>query len=69
MQQSHSLLQLLHRLPSGLLQPSLLPYLRLSRSKAGGAHPARPTARIVVGGLVAMAFTMAVGHFVGIAVA
>lgn len=43
--------------------------LGVSSSKAGGAHPARPTARIVVGGLVAMAFTMAVGHFVGIAVA
>jgi len=43
--------------------------LGLSSSKAGGAHPARPTARIVVGGLVAMAFTMAVGHFVGTAVA
>jgi VIT1/CCC1 family predicted Fe2+/Mn2+ transporter len=43
--------------------------LGLSSSKAGGAHPARPTARIVVGGLVAMAFTMAVGHLVGTAVA
>ena len=43
--------------------------LGVSSSKAGGAHPARPTARIVVGGLVAIAFTMAVGHFVGIAVA
>ena len=43
--------------------------LGVSSSKAGVAHPARPTARIVVGGLVAMAFTMAVGHFVGIAVA
>jgi len=43
--------------------------LGLSSSKAGGAHPARPTARIVVGGLAAMAFTMAVGHFVGTAVA
>jgi VIT1/CCC1 family predicted Fe2+/Mn2+ transporter len=43
--------------------------LGLTSSKAGGAHPARPTARIVFGGLVAMAFTMTVGHFVGIAVA
>lgn len=43
--------------------------LGVSSSKAGGAHPARPTVRIVFGGLVAMAFTMAVGHFVGIAVA
>ena len=43
--------------------------LGLSSSNAGGAHPARPTARIVVGGLVAMAFTTAVGHLVGTAVA
>ena len=43
--------------------------LGLSSSKAGGAHPARPTARIVIGGLVAMAFTMAVGRLVGSAVA
>ncbi|TRZ72894.1 MAG: VIT family protein [Actinobacteria bacterium] len=42
--------------------------LGLSSSKAGGAHPVRPTARIVVGGLVAMAFTMAVGRLVGSAV-
>ena len=42
--------------------------LGLLSSKAGGAHPARPTARIVVGGLVAMAFTMAVGRLVGSAV-
>ncbi len=43
--------------------------LGLSSSKAGGAHPLRPTLRVVVGGLVAMAFTMAVGHLVGTAVA
>ena len=42
--------------------------LGLLSSKAGGAHPARPTVRIVVGGLVAMAFTMAVGRLVGSAV-
>jgi VIT1/CCC1 family predicted Fe2+/Mn2+ transporter len=39
--------------------------LGLLSSKAGGAHPARPTARIVVGGIVAMAFTMAIGRLVG----
>ncbi len=43
--------------------------LGVSSSKAGGAHPLRPTFRVVFGGLVAMAFTMAVGHFVGTAVA
>ena len=43
--------------------------LGVSSSKAGGAHPLRPTFRVVFGGLVAMAFTMAVGHFVGAAVA
>ena len=42
--------------------------LGLLSSKTGGAHPARPTVRIVVGGLVAMAFTMAVGRLVGSAV-
>ena len=42
--------------------------LGLMSSKAGGAHPARPTARIVIGGLVAMAFTMAIGRLVGSAV-
>jgi len=43
--------------------------LGISSAKAGGAHPLRPTFRVVFGGLVAMAFTMAVGHFVGSAVA
>jgi len=43
--------------------------LGISSAKAGGAHPLRPTFRVVFGGLVAMAFTMAVGHFVGTAVA
>jgi len=42
--------------------------LGLLSSKAGGAHPVRPTVRIVVSGLVAMAFTMAVGRLVGSAV-
>ena len=43
--------------------------LGISSAKAGGAHPLRPTFRVVFGGLVAMAFTMAVGHFVGTAIA
>jgi len=43
--------------------------LGISSAKAGGAHPLRPTFRVVFGGLVAMAFTMAVGHLVGTAVA
>ena len=42
--------------------------LGVSSSKAGGAHPLRPTFRVVFGGLVAMAFTMAVGRLVGSAV-
>jgi len=43
--------------------------LGISSAKAGGANPMRPTFRVVFGGSVAMAFTMAVGHFVGSAVA
>jgi VIT1/CCC1 family predicted Fe2+/Mn2+ transporter len=43
--------------------------LGVSSSKAGGANPLRPTFRVVFGGLVAMAFTIAVGRFVGAAVA
>ena len=42
--------------------------LGLLSSKAGGAHPARPIIRIVLGGLAAMAFTMAVGRLIGSAV-
>ena len=42
--------------------------LGISSAKAGGAHPLRPTFRVVFGGLVAMAFTMAVGRLVGSAV-
>ena len=42
--------------------------LGVSSSKAGGAHPLRPTFRVVFGGLVAMAFSMAVGRLVGSAV-
>jgi vacuolar iron transporter family protein len=39
--------------------------LGLASSKAGGAHPLRPTLRVLVGGSIAMAFTMAVGSLVG----
>ena len=42
--------------------------LGISSAKAGGAHPLRPTFRVVFGGLLAMAFTMAVGRLVGSAV-
>jgi VIT1/CCC1 family predicted Fe2+/Mn2+ transporter len=42
--------------------------LGISSAKAGGAHPLRPTFRVVFGGLVAMAFTMVVGRLVGSAV-
>jgi VIT1/CCC1 family predicted Fe2+/Mn2+ transporter len=39
--------------------------LGISSAVAGGAHPVRPTFRVVFGGLVAMAFTMAIGRLVG----
>ena len=39
--------------------------LGIASSKAGGAHPLRPTLRVLVGGAIAMAFTMAVGNLVG----
>ena len=39
--------------------------LGISSAKAGGAHPLRPTFRVVFGGFVAMAFTMAIGRLVG----
>ena len=39
--------------------------LGISSAKAGGAHPLRPTFRVVFGGSVAMAFTMAIGRLVG----
>jgi len=39
--------------------------LGISSAKAGGANPLRPTFRVVFGGLVAMAFTMAIGRLVG----
>ena len=34
-------------------------------ARAGGAHPMRPIVRVVIGGLVAMAFTMAIGKLFG----
>ena len=39
--------------------------LGVSSAIAGGAHPLRPTFRVVLGGSVAMAFTMAIGRLVG----
>ena len=39
--------------------------LGLASSKAGGAQPLKPTLRVLVGGAIAMAFTMAVGSLVG----
>lgn len=37
-------------------------------ARVGGAHPLRPTMRTVIGGAIAMAVTMTIGHFVGGAV-
>ena len=34
-------------------------------ARAGGAHPVRPIVRAVIGGLIAMAFTMAIGKLFG----
>jgi len=34
-------------------------------ARAGGAHPVRPIARVVLGGLVAIGLTMAVGKLFG----
>ena len=39
--------------------------LGLASSKAGGAQPLKPILRVLVGGAIAMAFTMAVGSLVG----
>ena len=39
--------------------------LGISSAVAGGARPVRPTFRVVFGGSVAMAFTMAIGRLVG----
>ena len=43
--------------------------LGVSSSKYGGAKPARPVLRVVIGGLIAIAITMAVGKLFGAAVA
>jgi VIT1/CCC1 family predicted Fe2+/Mn2+ transporter len=43
--------------------------LGVSSSKYGGAQPVRPVLRVVIGGLVAIAVTMAVGKLFGAAVA
>ena len=42
--------------------------LGIAGAKAGGAKYGRPVVRIVVGGVVAMAFTMLVGKVFGAAV-
>ena len=39
--------------------------LGVAGALAGGAHPAKPVARVVLGGLAAMAFTIGVGHLFG----
>jgi VIT1/CCC1 family predicted Fe2+/Mn2+ transporter len=43
--------------------------LGVSSSKYGGAKPTRPVLRVVIGGLIAIAVTMAVGKLFGAAVA
>jgi VIT1/CCC1 family predicted Fe2+/Mn2+ transporter len=43
--------------------------LGMSSSKYGGAKPARPVLRVVIGGLIAIAITMIVGKLFGAAVA
>ena len=43
--------------------------LGISSSKYGGAKPARPVLRVVIGGLIAIAVTMVVGKLFGAAVA
>ncbi len=42
--------------------------LGLAGARVGGAAPARPTLRVVLGGAIAMAVTMAIGHLFGTAV-
>jgi VIT1/CCC1 family predicted Fe2+/Mn2+ transporter len=46
-----------------------LTLLGFGSSKAGGAHPLRPTLRVLVAGIIAMAVTMTVGNLVGTAIA
>jgi len=43
--------------------------LGVSSSKYGGSKPTRPVLRVVIGGLIAIAVTMAVGNVFGAAVA
>ena len=43
--------------------------LGVSSSKYGGAKPARPVLRVVIGGLIAIAVTMAVGKLFGTSIA
>ena len=55
-----------HRITTTVLVALLtLVALGLASSKAGGAQPLKPTLRVLVGGAIAMAFTMAVGSLVG----
>lgn len=42
--------------------------LGIAGARAGGAAPLRPTLRVVVGGAIAMAATMAIGHLFGAAI-
>jgi VIT1/CCC1 family predicted Fe2+/Mn2+ transporter len=42
--------------------------LGIAGAKAGGANPVRPTLRVVVGGVIAMAVTMAIGKLFGAAI-
>lgn len=46
-----------------------LALLGFSGARFGGAKPQRPIARVIVGGLIAMAITMAIGNLFGAAVA
>ena len=46
-----------------------LALLGFSGARFGGAKPQRPIARVIIGGLVAMAITMAIGNLFGAAVA
>ena len=43
--------------------------LGFSGARFGGAKPQRPIARVIIGGLIAMAITMAIGNLFGAAVA
>lgn len=46
-----------------------LALLGFSGARFGGAKPQRPIARVIIGGLIAMAITMAIGNLFGAAVA